>query len=58
MKGMLVILSGPSGAGKGRIGEELIKRMNMRKVLSVITREKREEDKVKDNYVFLDKKLF
>lgn len=58
MNGMLVILSGPSGAGKGRIGGELVKRMNMRKVLSVTTREKREEDKVKNNYTFMDKESF
>lgn len=58
MNGMLVILSGPSGAGKGRIGEELVERMNMRKVLSVTTREKREEDKVKNNYLFVDKETF
>jgi len=58
MNGMIVILSGPSGAGKGRIGGELIERMNMRKVLSVTTREKREEDKVKNNYVFIDRESF
>lgn len=58
MRGMIVVLSGPSGAGKGRIGGELIERMNMRKVLSVTTREKREEDKVKNNYMFIDKKSF
>ena len=58
MNGMIVILSGPSGAGKGRIGEELVKRMKMRKVLSVTTREKREEDKIKNNYTFIDKEAF
>ena len=58
MKGMLVVLAGPSGAGKGRIGGELVERMNMRKVLSVTTREKREEDKVKNNYIFLDTESF
>ena len=58
MNGMLVILSGPSGAGKGRIGEELVKRMNMRKVLSATTRPMREEDKVKNNYMFLDEQTF
>lgn len=58
MNGMIVILSGPSGAGKGRIGDELVKRMNMRKVLSVTTRKKREEDLVKSNYMFLSKDAF
>ena len=58
MNGMMVILSGPSGAGKGRIGDELLKRMNMRKVLSVTTRPKRPEDKVKNNYTFLAKEAF
>ena len=58
MNGMMVILSGPSGAGKGRIGDELLKRMNMRKVLSVTTRPKRPEDKVKNNYTFLAEEAF
>ena len=58
MNGMIVILAGPSGAGKGRIGEELVKRMKIRKVLSVTTREKREEDKIKNNYTFIDKEAF
>ncbi len=58
MNGMMVILSGPSGAGKGRIGDELVKRMNMRKVLSVTTRSKRPEDKIKNNYTFLTEETF
>lgn len=58
MNGMIVILSGPSGAGKGRIGDELVKRMNMRKVLSVTTREKRPEDKIKNNYMFYTEEVF
>ncbi len=58
MNGMIVILSGPSGAGKGRLGDELLSRMNMRKVLSVTTRAKRPEDEVKSTYTFLAEDAF
>lgn len=59
MKGMLVILSGPSGAGKGRVFKEIAKRRrNVRKVLSVTTRPKRKEDFEKENYIFVSEKEF
>ena len=59
MKGVIVILSGPSGAGKGRICEELLKRRdNIRKVVSVTTRNAREEEKGKDSYVFVTEEHF
>ena len=59
MNGMIVILSGPSGAGKGRVFEEISKRRdNVRKVLSVTSRPRREEDLKKDNYIFISQEEF
>lgn len=59
MNGIIVVLSGPSGAGKGRICDELLKRReNMRKVISVTTRQKREEEIGKENYIFIDEEKF
>ena len=59
MDGMIIVLSGPSGAGKGRIFDEIAKRRNnVRKVLSVTTRPRREDDKKKDNYIFISKDEF
>ena len=59
MYGMIIVLSGPSGAGKGRICEELIaRRTDIRKVMSVTTRAKREDDIGKENYVFIDEDKF
>ena len=59
MNGVIVVLSGPSGAGKGRVFKEIKnRRSNMRKVLSVTTRPKREEDVKEANYIFLSKTEF
>lgn len=59
MNGMIVVLSGPSGAGKGRVFEEIAKRRNdVRKVLSVTTRPKREDDMKKENYIFVSRDEF
>lgn len=59
MNGMIIVLSGPSGAGKGRTFDEIAKnRGNVRKVLSVTTRPRREDDMKKDNYVFVSKVEF
>lgn len=59
MNGMIVVLSGPSGAGKGRVFKEIKnRRSNMRKVLSVTTRPRREEDTKEENYIFLSKSDF
>lgn len=59
MNGMIIVLSGPSGAGKGRTFDEIAKvRENVRKVLSLTTRPKREEDMKKENYVFVSKEEF
>ena len=60
MNGMIIILSGPSGAGKGRICEELLKRrgQKIRKSISVTTRPKREEDEKSENYIFVPEEQF
>jgi len=59
MYGMIIVLSGPSGAGKGRICEELLnRRQDIRKVLSVTTRAKREDDIGKETYVFITEERF
>lgn len=59
MNGMIIVLSGPSGAGKGRICEELLtKRKDIRKVVSVTTRAKREDDIGKETYVFITEERF
>lgn len=59
MNGMIVVLSGPSGAGKGRVFEEIARRRdNVRKVLSLTTRPKREDDIKKENYIFVTRDDF
>ena len=59
MNGMIIVLSGPSGAGKGRIFDEIAKtRNNVRKVLSVTTRQRREEEIGKDTYMYVSKQEF
>lgn len=59
MHGVIVVLSGPSGAGKGRIFDEIAKRRcNVRKVLSVTSRPKHEEDLNKENYIFVSEEAF
>lgn len=59
MNGMIIVLAGPSGAGKGRIFDEIAKtRQNVRKVLSVTTRQRREEEMGKDAYVYVSKQEF
>ena len=56
MNGMIVVLSGPSGAGKGRIFNEIAKlRGNVKRIPSVTTRAKRDE---KDDYIFVSKDEF
>lgn len=59
MNGMIIVISGPSGAGKGRIFDEIAKtRNNVRKVLSVTTRQRREEEIGKDTYMYVSKQEF
>jgi len=59
MNGMIVILSGPSGAGKGRVFNEILKlRPNVRKVLSVTSRPRRSDDEGKNSYIFVSEQEF
>lgn len=59
MNGMIIVISGPSGAGKGRIFDEIAKsRNNVRKVLSVTTRRRLEEEIGKDAYIYVSKQEF
>lgn len=59
MNGMIIVLSGPSGAGKGKTFEEISKlRSTVRKVLSVTTRPKRAEDIENPNYIFVSEEEF
>lgn len=55
-KGILYIMSGPSGTGKGTICKEIIKRRNIHLSVSVTSREQRvgEEAGVTYNYITVD----
>ena len=59
MDGMIIVLSGPSGAGKGRICEELLKRRSdIRKITSVTTRKPREGEIENNSYLFMSEEKF
>lgn len=59
MDGMIIVFSGPSGAGKGKICDELLKRRNdIRKISSVTTREPREGEVEKNSYIFVSEEKF
>lgn len=51
-KGLLFIVSGPSGAGKGTICEEVLRRTGIVRSVSVTTREKREHEVDGVHYYF------
>ena len=58
-RGSLIILSGPSGAGKGTIHNELLKRDDRLKYsVSMTTREPREGEKEGVDYYFVDEERF
>jgi guanylate kinase len=54
MKGMLVIISGPSGSGKGTV----VKNLNYALSISVTTRDKREDEKEGVDYFFCTEEEF
>lgn len=59
MNGLIVVLSGPSGAGKGTVYNEIAKkRNNVRKEISVTTREKRNGEVCGKDYLFVSKETF
>lgn len=57
-KGFLIVISGPSGAGKGTVCKELMKKYNYNISVSATTRSPREGEVDGVNYHFLDKKDF
>lgn len=61
-KGRIVILSGPSGAGKTTLYKKLFKSNRLKKILvksiSVTTRDKREGERNGQEYIFISKKMF
>lgn len=57
-KGLLLVISGPSGAGKGTICKELLKKNDFWLSVSATTRSPREGEVEGVNYYFLDKSNF
>lgn len=57
-KGLLIVISGPSGAGKGTICNELVKDDNIWLSTSMTTREPRGEEKDGVEYFFVSKEEF
>lgn len=57
-KGFLIVISGPSGAGKGTVCKELMKKYGYNISVSATTREPREGEVNGVNYYFLKKEEF
>jgi guanylate kinase len=57
-KGLLVVISGPSGAGKGTICKELLKKNDFCLSISATTRNPRDGEIDGKNYYFLSKEEF
>ncbi|MCI6277922.1 MAG: guanylate kinase [Clostridium sp.] len=57
-KGILIVISGPSGAGKGTICKELLKRSDCYLSVSATTRSPRVGEVHGENYFFLSKEDF
>lgn len=57
-KGLLIVLSGPSGSGKGTVCKELLKNKAYWLSISATTRNPREGEKHGESYYFLSKEEF
>ncbi|MBE6082428.1 guanylate kinase [Acidilutibacter cellobiosedens] len=58
-KGLLIVISGPSGCGKGTICEELLNRNKSLSVsVSATTRSPRKGEEYGENYFYMDEKKF
>ena len=57
-KGLLIVISGPSGVGKGTICKELVQSLNAWYSVSVTTREKRDGEISGKDYFFVTKEEF
>jgi len=57
-KGLLIVISGPSGAGKGTICKALVQKNNVWLSVSATTRTPREGEQHGKNYFFISKKEF
>lgn len=57
-KGLLIILSGPSGSGKDTVLDELVKRTDIQRSVSMTTRNKRENEIDGRDYIFVKKDYF
>jgi len=57
-KGMLIVISGPSGVGKGTICKELVKYFDAWFSVSVTTREKRDKEEEGKDYFYVTKEEF
>ncbi|WP_270474769.1 guanylate kinase [Clostridium cochlearium] len=57
-KGLLIVISGPSGTGKGTVCKELLKKNNFWFSVSATTRSPREGEEHGKNYYFMTKEQF